>query len=430
VSMDAIVVRLSGRAPSPVTSSREGAAARAGADWSAAAGQHRDRTALRPAATVSARDASPNAVTGPRSHERPGTHTTRPGRQRRRAGGSRRWCLLLAATVASTLAFSLSASEAHAQYICWNGVIVVYGSPCPVIQSYPGPLKGLLGPTGQPGYEGLSAGCSAGTLVGFTTWRHPVNGYTAGIRALCQDQFGALINTGSVLGQDTGLRTGLTFCPAGQIPVGIYGRVGQIVDGIGLRCSTSRYGPKTDGPYAGGPGGFRNGQFDCLAGTKLKELVMGYVAPFVGGINVTSMHGYCADFQLSTFGSAPGAPSAPTGTTRIYRASDSQGPVKFRMLISKASGEPGTSWYYGIDRMVLATGCSQSTRVPGGTVISDRRKSSERSRFSWRRPGFRIEGRLSGPLARPEVRATVRLLKGACRGEVLSFKAAKPRSQG
>jgi hypothetical protein len=110
--------------------------------------------------------------------------------------------------------------------------------------------------------------------------------------------------------------------------------------------------------------------------------------------------------------------------TRSYRASSAQGPVKLRLGASHA--DTG-SWYYAIDRVVLATGCSKSTRVPGGFVVSDRRKGSQRSRFNGRRGAFRIKGSLFGALARPTVSATVTIKKRGCSGEVVRFTARPSR---
>jgi hypothetical protein len=148
VTMDAIAGRLSGPAPSAAMPSRGPNAARSGAAWSPAAGRHGDRAALRLTAGVSEDDGSRKAVRRSRSRQRSGTPTMQPrGPQRRnRAGGWRRWCLLLAATVASTFLLSLSANQAFGQVfnfkICLDGSIVSIGSFCPPNVSSSGALSG------------------------------------------------------------------------------------------------------------------------------------------------------------------------------------------------------------------------------------------------------------------------------------------------
>jgi hypothetical protein len=96
--------------------------------------------------------------------------------------------------------------------------------------------------------------------------------------------------------------------------------------------------------------------------------------------------------------------------------------LRFRMLVSRGKADPA-SWNYGLYDLVIATGCSRTTHVPGGVVVSDRRKSSWRSRFSARMRGFRIKGTVSGSLSKPTVHATVKVLKSGCRGEVVKFTA-------
>ena len=151
----------------------------------------------------------------------------------------------------------------------------------------------------------------------------------------------------------------------------------------------------------------------------------GKSASYYGAYNVITLRGVCkAD---TTGGVILG--SAPTGSTRTYRASGTQGPVKFSMVISKALDKP-SSWNYAIEDLVVATSCSRSARVPGAIVVADRRRVSQHRRFNARRGGFRITGRVSGPLTRPKVRAKVTVLKGACRGEVVKFNGRQVALRG
>ena len=96
------------------------------------------------------------------------------------------------------------------------------------------------------------------------------------------------------------------------------------------------------------------------------------------------------------------------------------------MVIAKALDKP-SSWNYAIEDLVVATNCSRSARVPGAIVVAYRRRVSQHPRFNARAGGFRVTGRVSGPLTRPKVRAKVTVLKGACRGEVVKFTAVRSR---
>ena len=123
-------------------------------------------------------------------------------------------------------------------------------------------------------------------------------------------------------------------------------------------------------------------------------------------------------------GAAPPTVQAATPRRTRYRAAGAQGPVKFRLTASQAVSD---AWYYVIDKLVVATNCSASTRVPGAVVIADRAKRSQLRRFDAKRDEFRIRGRVRGSLARPSVVASVKVRKGGCAGEVISFTASPPR---
>jgi hypothetical protein len=224
-----------------------------------------------------------------------------------------------------------------------------------------------------------------------------------------------------------------TSCPAGQFIRGFHGYAGDVIDGFGVTCAPDlrAYYPGTPeypfrdsyGVHVGGTGGVFKVPGDCVHGMYMNGLEI-TSAPYYGTYNVVHLQGRCA----TAYGVNAGLSSAPTGTTRSYRASDSRGSVKFSVLISKALDKP-SSWYYAIHDLVVATGCDQSARVRGAIVVSDRRRASQRRRFGARLGGFRVDGHVFGPLASPKVRAKVRVLKGACRGEVVKFTATKSRPQ-
>jgi hypothetical protein len=215
---------------------------------------------------------------------------------------------------------------------------------------------------------------------------------------------------------------------------GIYGRAGNVIDGFGAMCklrpSAPEFGPQGDATFAnyvGGYGGAAQGPFNCPSyggWPTYPFALVGTAAPYYGGYNVIQFWAQCA--RASYIINPPNIyGSAPTGTTRKYRASGSRGPVRFTLQTSKAINKR-SSWYYGIRHLVVATGCSGAARVPGAIVVSDRRRASQHPHFGARLRGFRVSGHVFGPLGKPEVRAKVKVLKGACRGDVLRF-TARPR---
>ena len=258
-------------------------------------------------------------------------------------------------------------------------------------------------------------------MVGVTRFADPINTYTGGVQPICSNHMGRGYIPPPVIGRASAVSAAST-CGIFSAS-GIYGRAGDVIDGLGVTCPATAFNTAYNAPYVGGFGGVGKGPFGCPPGTSVYALE-GTAASYGTGYDVMALRGLCKTPGATgvVLGSA-----APTGSTRTYRASGSQGPVRFSMLISKAPFRPW-SWYYGIQDLVVATSCSRSARVPGAMVlVADRRRVSQHRKFSARRGGFRMAGRVSGPLARPKVRATVTVLKGACRGEVVRFTAARSR---
>ena len=322
-----------------------------------------------------------------------------------------RWRLAVASVVC--VAFLIPATTASAQQIpqvCPDGTIAI-GTACPLP---PPPVTQAMSGSVPPGST-TTTKCASNSDFVYRLIRHLelANSYTRGVMASCMRPDGSVYNL-AVVGQ-TSSTGSQSVCPSGTVAAGIYGRVGAVVDGFGVACKSNLSSTSTTlGFYMGGLGGAAQGPFACPIGMRLVG-VAGGGALYGGGFNVTRFNGLCAN--PPTFGAANRSTS--------YRASGSRGPVRFRMIVSRAKADPA-SWNYGMYGLVVATGCSRSTHVPGGIVVSDRRERSRRSRFSVRRGGFRIKGQVFGSLAKPHVHATVKVLKGACRGEEVEF-TARPR---
>jgi hypothetical protein len=262
-------------------------------------------------------------------------------------------------------------------------------------------------------------------VASLNRWADPVNSWTRGVQPACRanDSGGAptgALSTAPTIGATTTASPAVASCPYGAKTVGFYGRAGNVVDGLGLRCLSG--GVITYGPYVGyNGGGAISATVDCPVSTVLVGFVGG-AASFFGGFNVTALYAICDYLGASTLGSAPGSGGGPKTT---YRASAAHGPVRLSVLVSRALSPP-RAWYYGIGDLHVATRCSHSARVPG-TIIATRLRASQKPHFSFTSGGggFRISGALFGALARPKVSATVTVLKGACAGEVVRFTAVK-----
>ena len=319
----------------------------------------------------------------------------------------RRWSLLLAAGACFAVLIPATTASAQIPQVCPDGTVVV-GTACPLPPPVTAELRGLVAPTSTATYK--CADVTRDTVYRLVRYIDPGNGWVRGVSASCKRADGSVYNL-PVIGQ-TSSSGGATSCATGA-PVGIYGRSGDVLDGVGVQCATDAWSSSTTlGLYQGDAGGSAKGPFRCPLGMALVGLEGGGAA-YAGGFNVTRLKGWCA--ARTTLGAA-----GPV--TASYRASSPQGPVRFRMLVSRAKADPA-SWNYGLYDLVIATGCSRTTHVPGGIVVSNRRKSGRRSRFSARPRGFRIKGSVSGSLSKPTVHATVKVLKSGCRGEVVEFTA-------
>ena len=315
-----------------------------------------------------------------------------------------------------------------------------YVTFCPdgtVAQGVNCPIHAGAGPTLRGSFTSTAAttttsSCPVGwVVVSIVRYRDPFNTYTGGVYPNCRAlpssaQNGTVVppgttTAGPLIGRASSV-SAETVCPPDRILNGFAGRSGDVIDGFNARCRLGISQDVVNGAYVGGSGGTARGPFECPYNMYARGLT-GTAANYGSGYNVYELRPNCADAWAVRNGSLG---SAATGSTRAYRASGSQGPVKFSMLISKALDKP-SSWYYGIQRIAVATSCAQSTRVPGAIVVSDRRRASQHPRFSSRLGRFRVKGSVSGSLAKPKVRATVKVLKGACRGEAVSFTAANSR---
>lgn len=78
--------------------------------------------------------------------------------------------------------------------------------------------------------------------------------------------------------------------------VGIYGRSGEVVDALGIRCD-SPGGPPTNGPLLGGSSGDPSGPLDCPEGTVLVGLQGTEIEYFFSEV-LSSVTGVCADTAL------------------------------------------------------------------------------------------------------------------------------------
>jgi hypothetical protein len=200
------------------------------------------------------------------------------------------------------------------------------------------------------------------------------------------------------------------------VATGLSGNVGTWVDSIGLTCQAAGYTAHVD--PVGDSGGSPQGPFSCPSGYAMIGLQGSYsTTAFSGQDALASLKGICEKYT-TTLGSA-----APK--TARYRGSDHAGKVRFSMLIRHSSvlGKP-IAYQYILYRLSFATGCSRKgVAVPGQVTVSGRVSAGKQQRFSLRTKRYRLTGRISGPLAKPKVTGTLRVLSGACGGEVLPFRA-------
>ena len=100
------------------------------------------------------------------------------------------------------------------------------------------------------------------------------------------------------------------YCSPGQVGIGVYGKAGGVLDGIGLRCAA---GPtESESTLLSGPGGGPYGPFTCPGGHLLVGL-QGTTGDYYGGEDVFNLEGVCSP-------AAP--PTVTTGSgTEVTRSS-------------------------------------------------------------------------------------------------------------
>ena len=103
-----------------------------------------------------------------------------------------------------------------------------------------------------------------------------------------------------------------------------------------------------------------------------------------------------------------------------YRGSDHMGAVRFKLLIRHSSGKAAVYQYILYD-LSFATACTRGgVKVPGQVTVTG---AGRHERFSLRTKRYVLTGRISGAAESPRVTGTLRVLSGACGGEVLRFSA-------
>jgi hypothetical protein len=348
--------------------------------------------------------------------------------------GGRRWCVLLAATMACAVLFSLSASEragANSPVVCPNGVIVWGGQPCPYVPPVnykTSPLKGTV-----VGANHQTVFCPDGSYVSRVgLYADPVNIRTSGAQVYCRSMSGVESAVGPVIGRSSNNYSTVAACPNGNTANGILGGSNEVVYRFGLRCYNLATAAESQSTVVGWPWtGAWSGPFDCAHGTWMVGLT-GESAPFsglgAGGYNITALWADChqdpyytIDNTLTNYREVPppsigAAPPPRMPAAKRYRASSARGTVRLKLIASHATSG---AWYYAIEKLALPAGCG---RVPGG-FVANRRSRSQHARFHASRPGFRVAGYVLGALAKPKVHATVTVTKGVCTGEAISFTA-------
>ena len=169
------------------------------------------------------------------------------------------------------------------------------GASTALADSPTGSLSGTYNTNLQPG----SSLCPAGDVMQGIVRITSAQTYTGGAEAVCVDAQGN-VTVGSLIGYPNG-PTSVTECPANSLPVGFYGRAGEVVDGFGMQCSAphGRHTRITDASYVGDSGGGAQGPFDCPAGSELTGLQGMTADPFdsadvYGYLQVISLTGVCS----------------------------------------------------------------------------------------------------------------------------------------
>jgi len=234
-----------------------------------------------------------------------------------------------------------------------------------------------------------SSMCPAGDVVqGFNTFIYPVQNFAGGAQVICADANGT-VTLGDIIGNSQESDIATSTCPAGTVGVGIYGNAGAVVNGFGLRCSTSVSNPvtNTDGSYLGDPGGSPQGPFDCPAGSRLTGLE-GTGADYFGGVDLVTLTGVCSPaLQYKVNGFLPPVQNPPLVN---HGQSGRTYPLKWQLL--GANGQYVSS--LSAVESVTATSASCSTGTPGATDPLTARgaglsydPTSNQYVFNWATPG-------------------------------------------
>jgi hypothetical protein len=176
-----------------------------------------------------------------------------------------------------------------------------------------------------------STDCAPGSyLIGARIWVESRN-YTTAVQAVCRDADGYRSDA-EVAGSPRNGNIIDSTCANGWA-AGLYGRVGDVIDAVGLRCTAN---PVT-AALAGGGGGDIVGPADCPAGTALSGLTV-YSAGYFGATDLYGIGGSCS--ALYNY-SGIEAPIRPDGSS-VFRTGSTV-PVRFAVTDSAGDPEPGLS---------------------------------------------------------------------------------------
>ena len=276
--------------------------------------------------------------------------------------------------------------------------------------------------SGQADVIGAVSICPSGEFVTGLTRYALSSGWTAGVSAICNVWEGTGGNA-NIIGGAGAVSNDWTKCQAGSpnmVAQGISGRAGTWLDAFGFFCAaynTSGNSLDSDGTdnLLGDSGGSPQGVFRCPANDAMIGLQGSYSTTAYSGSDVmTSLKGICEAFP-GGFGSAAAKPIR-------YKGSDHHGAVRFRMVIRHRSVLGKAAVYqYTLYDLSFATACTRGgVKVPGQVTVTG---SGRHERFSLRTKRYVLTGRISGAAERPRVTGTLKVLHGACGGEVLHFRA-------
>jgi hypothetical protein len=187
---------------------------------------------------------------------------------------------------------------------------------------------------GTPAVSACPAGDFAvGAQIGFELPRDEEGApqYTTGIALFCRDASGNISSapTAALISPDADQAS--SMCNPGDLAVGLYGLSGQVMDAIGIRCSSSS--GTYDAPLVGGTGGSPAGPADCPAANALTSVTV-WSGDYFGLPDLYGIQGAC-DATDTSLAITPGVSSTvnatgPAGAIvsfKVPTASDDDGPV-------------------------------------------------------------------------------------------------------